>query len=211
MSEHFVNRGPSISLEGARAIVANSPLAADMDAAYAYCAAHGADPAHMLAHATKETQCGTQGVGRVPQRCAFALEYRRWERAHDHGTRFGWYDSYLDAAKDWVDLITGPVYFGAGLVTVETILPKYCEGDTRQYQQEVIDMMALWASTYPVTPTAATPDPAPVDVGALAQQVAYLGAAVQDLQAKLAQQAAYFGQAIEDLENRVKALEGKNG
>ena len=124
--EMHVDVAPRISRDGAVEILRHTPLATDAGRIYDYAAAAGIDPAYILAIACKETQFGSAGVGREPQRNAWALRDHSWGRGQDLAGGFSWYDSYWDAARDVIDLLTDSgsregraLYFKDGLRTVE--------------------------------------------------------------------------------------------
>ena len=190
--EMQVDVPPRISLNGADAILRGSPLEPYTAAIYDYAANAGIDPAYILAIARKETQLGREGVGRDPQRNAWALRDHSWGRGRDGPGGFSWYDSYLDAAKDVVDLLTDSgtrrgraLYFAAGLRTVEAITQVYAppsENATAMYIRQIREVITAWTLAYPVDDA----PPGGEDEGELIDQVAALKAEVAALASRVA-------------------------
>jgi hypothetical protein len=136
----------------------------------------GLDPAVQLAFALKETEFGTTGPGRAPQRNLHNLECNHWDGGTcdgPHHLRFAAYPSYTWATWAWATLmLTRGRYVDAGNWTVEQIVPIYAppfENDTAQYIAQVRQMVATWrgqpAPVPPATPVSepraqmALPDP----------------------------------------------------
>lgn len=63
---------------------------------------------------------------------------------------YAWFNSWQDGYKSFYALISGPVYEGAGLITVESIIPVYApSGDGNSpshYISTVESAMSLWRS-----------------------------------------------------------------
>jgi hypothetical protein len=111
----------------------------------------GLDPAVELAFAMKETELGTTGPGRPPQRNLHNLECNGWDGGTcdgPHHDRFSAYPSYEWATWAWATLLlTRGRYVDAGNATVEQVLPIYAppfENDTAGYIATVRRLVADW-------------------------------------------------------------------
>lgn len=116
------------------------PPCAEAGAMYDLLVASSLDPAVQLAFALKETELGTTGPGRSPQRNLHNLECNGWDGGSCTGPyhlRFGAYPSYLHATWAWATLLlTRGRYVDAGNWTVEQVVPIYApafENDTAGY------------------------------------------------------------------------------
>ncbi len=148
-----VNTPPRIAKEQAVAILAGTPMAAESGDIYDLCLGSGVDPTYALAVPKKETNWGRAGVGEAPQRNAYALRDHGWGVGRDGPGGFSYYDSYLDAARDWLSLLTGTngaphYYFPRGYTTIEAITWIYAppsENGTPEYSHQVRAMVEGWA------------------------------------------------------------------
>jgi hypothetical protein len=136
--------------------------------------AAGLDPAVQLGFALKETEFGTTGPGRPPQRNLHNLECNAWDGGTCTGPyhhRFAAYPSYAWATWAWATLLlTRGRYVDAGNWTVEQVLPIYAppfENDTAQYIAQVRAAVGTWRGQplpEPLPPPAqerAEPEPLP--------------------------------------------------
>ena len=130
----------------------------------------GADPGVHLGFALLETELGTTGPGRMPQRNLHNLECNPWDGGActgPHHGRFQAYPSYLHATYAWVALLrTGSAYAPAGRRTVEQVIPIYApafENDVPGYIDGVRRIHAQWSEPSVTRHVSApTPSPSPV-------------------------------------------------
>lgn len=128
--ETRVQAPASISPATFRAILlaADSPAAPEAFVCYEVIRARGIDPAVGLAFFAHESTYGTAGAARTTRNWG---NLRRGRRAFQVAAvpgasgHFAWYRSWATGAEDWADLLLGPIYAGAGRLTVEAILPIY--------------------------------------------------------------------------------------
>ncbi len=138
---------PSLSVAFLARVLAayHSPASDAVQALYDDGVAVGVDPAYALAFFLHESSMGTQGVARVTRspgnlRCTAA--YSCYEG-------YACFSTWADGFHAWYVLISGPVYAGAGLVTIEQIIPRYApatENDVQAYIQAVNLAVATWRS-----------------------------------------------------------------
>lgn len=184
---------PSLSRDAYRSLLCTPrngqvpPPCPEADHMYDLLVTAGLDPAVQLAFAMQETELGTTGPGRPPQRNLHNLECNAWDGGTcdgPHHLRFSAYPSYTWATWAWATpLLTRGRYVDAGNATVEQILPIYAppvENDTAGYIATVRHLVADWradagmsgmsgigdggASTRETVtdPIPATPNPIPV-------------------------------------------------
>lgn len=176
---------PSVSRDQYRRILCTPrhgqvpPPCAEAGAMYDLLVQSGLDPAVQLAFALKETEFGTTGPGRAPQRNLHNLECNDWDGGSCTGPyhyRFAAYPSYTWATWAWATLLlTRGRYVDVGNGTVEQILPIYAppfENDTADYIAFVQQHVTRWRGQTlpdvpppPPTPTTTatpTPEPAPL-------------------------------------------------
>lgn len=138
---------PSISVATIEAVLRqfNSPAVGNGQAFYDLGVKYGVDPAFMLAFYVHESAAGTAGAA-VATRSVGNIICVGW--AGRCIGRFRAYDSYAEAAEDWYQLITGPLYIGAGLDTPEQITPRYApdsdNNDSTGYAKTVERLVDQW-------------------------------------------------------------------
>jgi len=130
----------------------------------------GANPLVQLGFAGLETELGTTGPGRPPQRNLHNLECNDWDGGTctgPHHMRFQAYPSYLHSTYAWVALLrTNPRYVPAGRDTLEEVSPIYApafENDVPGYIASIRRLAGTWGGgglAAPPAPTI-TPTPAP--------------------------------------------------
>lgn len=151
---------------------AKSPAAPLGPSLYAVCVGRKVCPAVALAFFGHESSFGKAGKAR------FTLNWgnlRRGPRAYKidyvngdtKGGLFAFYYSWVEGLQDFCDLLRGPLYEGAGLLTVEAVVPKYAPSSdnnkpaayiaavTRDVTTwAAVDPWASWGSRFPLPPAA---------------------------------------------------------
>jgi|GEM_PF-4133803 len=156
----------------------------------------GIDPAVELAFALKETELGTTGPGRAPQRNLYNIECNQWDQGTcegPHHQRFSTYPSYEHATWAFATLLLTRGYADRGLWTVRKVLPRYApafENDTALYIAQVETWVQFWqrweAQTYgtsPPTPTPTLPPtvtPIPTPTPLVSNQIRMCGQGTSD-------------------------------
>ena len=149
----------------ARVLVqAASPAATIAAELYDLCVGEGVDPAVALAFFGHESSYGTAGITKV-------YDTKNWGNVRTpEDARLGQpisipgrgsfvkYPTWQNGLLDWCHRLKGPKYAGSGLLTVESILPKYAPGSDgnspARYAQAVRAAVEDWSSTYKVRVTA---------------------------------------------------------
>ena len=111
---------------------------------------YGIDPAFALAFFMHESALGTQGEATV----TLALGNERCipDRPCIDQKRGGYaqFESWSDGYEHWYQLLTGPVYRGSGLTTVEQIIPRYApsadDNDEQAYINALLYSVRAWRS-----------------------------------------------------------------
>ncbi len=138
---------PSISAATIEGVLEkyHSPAVGSGQAFYDLGVKYGVDPAFMLAFYVHESAAGTMGAA-VATKSVGNIICAGW--AGSCIGRFRAYDSYAQAAEDWYQLITGPLYIGAGLDTPEKITPRYApdddNNDSSSYARTVERLVDQW-------------------------------------------------------------------
>lgn len=89
------------------------------------CLRWGVNPAVALGFFVNESSAGTAGA---------AVATLNWGNLREGPGQikeqggFGYYASFLVSLNDWCKLLLGPLYAGAGLLTVSQVTPKYAPG-----------------------------------------------------------------------------------
>jgi hypothetical protein len=103
------------------------------------------DPVFPLAFFYHESSLGKQGVATASKSIG---NLRCVPQAMACPNHFAYFASWEDGAQAWYILIAGPLYVGAGLTTLQTILPKYAPaGDgnfPNHYIAAVRTAVVLW-------------------------------------------------------------------
>jgi hypothetical protein len=135
---------PSITADQINAILAAYHSPAAGTGAYLYQSAlnYGIDPIVPLAFFMHESTLGTAGEATATlalgnERCIPDRPCIDQER----GGGYAQFESWQDGYQHWFDLITGPVYKGAGLTTIETIIPRYAPADDNNDEQAYISSL----------------------------------------------------------------------
>jgi Mannosyl-glycoprotein endo-beta-N-acetylglucosaminidase len=140
---------PSISVATIEQVLKqyNSPAVGNGQAFYDLGVKYGVDPAFMLAFYVHESAAGTAGAA-VATRSVGNIICAGW--GGKCIGRFRAYDSYAQAAEDWYQLITGPLYIGGGLTTPDQITPRYApssdNNDPNGYAKTVERLVDEWRS-----------------------------------------------------------------
>lgn len=155
-SELNINGAPTITTGRIREILqtVDSPAVLFSDVFYNEGVNFNVDPAIALAFFKQESNYGTKGIAvntnsignrRVPRSCYFdqencklsmpdggrcdvscsddACDFVHYSKIN--GFYCG-YDSWEKSIRTWYELISGRTYVGAGLTTIDKIIPKYC-------------------------------------------------------------------------------------
>lgn len=119
----------------------HSPAAGTGQALYDLGVQYGIDPAYALAFFMHESTLGTAGEARV----TLALGNLRCidDRPCVDQDRGGYaqFNSWQDGYEHWYQLLTGPVYHGAGLTTIQAIIPRYAPSADNNNEQAYIDSL----------------------------------------------------------------------
>lgn len=111
---------------------------------------YGLDPAFMLAFYVHESAAGTAGAA-VATKSVGNIICAGWDGKCIG--RFRAYESYAQAAEDWYQLISGPLYIGAGLTTPHLITPRYApssdNNDPNGYARTVERLVDQWRAQQP--------------------------------------------------------------
>lgn len=102
------------------------------------------DPVFALAFFLHESRFGTQGEARQ----SLSLGNLRCIAAFPCSGGYAWFPSWEAGFKAWYTLMSGPLYVGAGLVTVEQIIPRYAptadHNDEQAYINAVKTAVRIW-------------------------------------------------------------------
>lgn len=134
---------PTITVDHINDILAayHSPAQGTGQALYDGGVKYGIDPAYALAFFMHESTLGTAGEARV----TLALGNLRCidDRPCIDQDRGGYaqFNSWQDGYEHWYQLLTGPVYRGAGLTTVQAIIPRYAPSADNNNEQAYIDSL----------------------------------------------------------------------
>lgn len=125
----------------------NSPVMWLADEAFNLCTEWGVNPAVALGFFVHESNAGTQGA---------AVATRNWGNLRagpgeiDQTSGFARYASWLVGLNDFCKLLRGPLYEGAGLLTVSQVTPRYAPSadanDPTAYASAVNALCATWES-----------------------------------------------------------------
>lgn len=146
---------------------ASSPAAPFAAALYSICVDQGVDPGVALAFFKHESSFGTAGI-------TARYDTRNWGNVRTPedpslgmvtviGSRgnFADYKTWQDGLLDWCKRMKGPKYAGAGLTTVEAVVPKYApssDGNSpARYVAAIYEALKAWTTgptTYMVQVTA---------------------------------------------------------
>jgi len=143
-----VTGAPSISASFIDTLLCkyHSPVctAGQAQAIYDYGVTYGIDPAFALAFFMNESTFGTRGVARY----SMSIGNLRCIPGAACIGGYAYFPSWSAGIKAWYALIAGPLYVGAGLVTVEQIIPRYApnsdNNNEAHYIQVVTSTVALW-------------------------------------------------------------------
>ncbi len=137
--------------------VVGSPAYPHAVGLYAICAGQGVDPAVALAFFGHESTFGTAGLTRQ-------FDLRNWGNVRTPEDvalgkvlaipgrgNFAQYQTWQAGLLDWCKRIKGPKYAGAGLTTVETIVPKYAPSSDGNapvnYVRAVRGLVTAWETS----------------------------------------------------------------
>ena len=140
---------PSISVATIEQVLKqfNSPAVGNGQTFYDLGVKYGVDPAFMLAFFVHESAAGTAGAA-VATKSVGNIICAGWSGGCIG--RFRAYNSYAQAAEDWYQLITGPLYIGGGLTTPDLITPRYApssdNNDPNGYAKTVERLVDQWRS-----------------------------------------------------------------
>ncbi len=143
---------PSISVATIELVLKqfNSPAIGDGQTFYDLGVKYGVDPAFMLAFYVHESAAGTAGAA-VATKSVGNIICAGWGGACIG--RFRAYNSYTQAAEDWYQLITGPLYIGGGLTTPDAITHRYApssdNNDPNGYAKTVERLVDQWRAAQP--------------------------------------------------------------
>jgi len=170
---------PRISAAQFAAILtaANSPAARENgeDTLYRICLDFRVDPAIALAFFLHESSLGTKSVARATKNWG-NLRKSQGRATHvgpivgsEGKGNFAWYATWADGLRDFLTLLRSAIYEGAGLKTVEAVIPKYAPSSDNnkpaQYIAAVRRAVATWqAAKAPADPWAAWGDAYPLPV-----------------------------------------------
>jgi hypothetical protein len=134
---------PSITADQINAILAayHSPAAGTGEYLYKSAVNYGIDPIVPLAFFMHESTLGTQGEATA----TLALGNERCipDRPCIDRDRGGYaqFNSWQDGYAHWFDLLTGPVYKGDGLTTIQQIIPRYAPSADNNNEQAYISSL----------------------------------------------------------------------
>ena len=154
---HSVVGPPTITADQINTILANahSPAAGTGQSMYDLGVQSGIDPVFALAFFQHESSFGTTGEARFTkslgnERCIPDRPCIDEAKPGDPSTGFAQMNDWKDGYQHWYDLIAGPVYKGAGLTTVDQIIPKYApssDGNNEAaYIQAIDQAVDQWRS-----------------------------------------------------------------
>lgn len=149
MKEYLIASAPTISLDVFQRALEyrRSPVAPQAAEAYAICVERGVNPAVALGFFVHESNCGTAGRA-VETHNWGNLRMGRGPRAVRNADGFAWYTDWLDGLRDFCERLRGPVYEGAGLLTVSQVVPKYAPPEDHNkpdiYIEAVNRLCAVW-------------------------------------------------------------------
>ena len=147
---HSIYGPPSLSADQVNTILAayHSPAAGQGQMLYDMSTQYGIDDAYSLAFFLHESSMGTQGEARVTHslgnlRCIPDAECIDQDRG-GYACFANWHDGF----QAWFVLITGSLYKGDGLTTVEAIIPRYAptadNNDEQAYMDALINTVQAW-------------------------------------------------------------------
>ena len=116
----------------------HSPAAGTGSYLYRSALQYGIDPIVPLAFFMHESTLGTQGEATAT--LALGNERCLTDRPCIDSNRGGYaqFESWNDGYEHWFDLLTGPVYKGTGLTTIQQIIPVYAPAADRNDEQAYI-------------------------------------------------------------------------
>jgi Mannosyl-glycoprotein endo-beta-N-acetylglucosaminidase len=138
--------GPTISPAQINAVLARygSPMAGDGQALYDMGVKYGIDPAYCLAFFVHESGAGTQGEAVLTHN----LGNIRAIAGYPSMGGYRYFDTWLEGADAWYQLIGGLYIKQWKLATVDTIIPVYApsadSNDPTAYIDDVNQMVAGW-------------------------------------------------------------------
>ncbi|GCF07343.1 glucosaminidase domain-containing protein [Dictyobacter arantiisoli] len=143
---------PTISTSQIDKILAayHSPAAGTGSYLYNSALQYGIDPVVPVAFFMHESILGTQGEATAT--LALGNERCITDRPCIDQSRGGYaqFTSWQDGYQHWFDLLTGPVYKGAGLTTIQQIIPVYAptadNNDEQAYINALIYSIDAWRS-----------------------------------------------------------------
>jgi hypothetical protein len=150
---HTVNGSPTISIDFINQVLCkyDSPLCRSGQALYDDGKLYGIDPAYALAFFWNESNFGRAGEARASKSIG---NLRCLDHAHygDLGTwcqdGYAWFPTWRAGIIAFYRLLAGPLYRGAGLVTVEQIIPRYApsadHNSPERYIAVVNAAVSLW-------------------------------------------------------------------
>lgn len=148
---------PTIGVERFVSVLSNnrSPAAPYGNALYQICVDEGISPAVALAFFEHESSYGTKGICKDYDTKSWG-NVRTKEDPAAPGLQVavsnrGFYFAYLsweDSLRDWCKRLKGPKYAGAGLTTVEQIIPKYAPSSDGNVPQRYIDAVRAAVQTF---------------------------------------------------------------
>lgn len=122
----------------------HSPACGQGQALYDLGRQYNIDPVFPLAFFLKESSFGTAGVARQ----SLSLGNLRCVPSADCVNDYAYFASWSDGFKAWYELISGSLYAGSGLTTVNAILPRYAptgdNNDPSGYAATVKAAVRLW-------------------------------------------------------------------
>lgn len=144
---------PTITADHINAILANahSPAAGTGQSLYDLGVQYNIDPVFALAFFMEESSFGTAGVATITHslgnmRCV--PQYKCYVDPKNGG--YASFDTWEQGYEAWYQMISGSGYVGAGLTTVEQIIPKYApsadNNNEAQYIQNVEQAVDRWRS-----------------------------------------------------------------
>lgn len=125
---------------------AHSPAAGKGSSLFTLSQQYGIDDAYALAFFRHESSYGTAGEARVSRslgnlRCLAGVACR---------DGYAWFPTWEAGFRAWYVLLSGPLYVGSGLLTVEQIIPRYApsadQNNEAAYITTVNEVVASWRS-----------------------------------------------------------------
>jgi hypothetical protein len=141
-----VTGAPSISANFINQVLCkfSSPACGKGQALYSYGVKYHIDPVYALAFFLHESSFGRAGVARFSK----SLGNLRCIPGAACIGGYAYFSSWEQGFAAWYALISGPLYVGSGLVTVEQIIPRYAPAEDNnvpaQYIATVKAVVASW-------------------------------------------------------------------